>query len=269
MRCYAAGLNRTGNSGRAHGFDAFKNGLVRSNARKLNGTRWWALATDSRNGKGTMYDFDLLPVYYFQTHDVYPTTAAHRLDFRKAGAVDKALPQGLPLDVVAFDAAKSSQVIVNDLKNVARRLRNGTIIIAADLLYTRPLTTTGMLPPPKPPLIPGLYKYSLALFFFGTLVPTGHLRLMGHSRPYAFFAVEKPPSSAELDHALRLWMHADGAACEVATRRARTAFGLRHCTASHAAAAPPCIVGGPCPEMDLPPCPITLPTRRQNHSMKV
>ena len=91
MRCYGAGLNRTGYTHRAHGFDAFRAGFcVRpgvcfsSNTRKLNNTRWWSAALATPGGAD---HFDLLPVFNWQTQDVYPSVRAHVGDFHLPGAV--------------------------------------------------------------------------------------------------------------------------------------------------------------------------------------
>eukprot|EP00310_Coccolithus_braarudii_P000893 CAMPEP_0183374348 /NCGR_PEP_ID=MMETSP0164_2-20130417/114233_1 /TAXON_ID=221442 /ORGANISM="Coccolithus pelagicus ssp braarudi, Strain PLY182g" /LENGTH=450 /DNA_ID=CAMNT_0025551367 /DNA_START=145 /DNA_END=1497 /DNA_ORIENTATION=+ len=179
LRCLAAGVNSTGHTGRVHGFDAFKLGFA-GNTAKLRETRWWANATMTRGGPD---NYDLLPAFLFQTQDIYPSVAAHKLNFNRARAVSHVL-HGDVLDVFATDAAKTTRSLQTELSVVLPSLRPGALLIFADFFYL-----------PNHESEPQLGASNQVLWTF--LRMSAFMRPLAYVGSYAFFGlVQVPPISS-------------------------------------------------------------------------
>ena len=203
MRCFAAGINVTGHTRRAVGFDAFKAGFVRSNAKQLKGTRWWK---EGEEHWQEMVNLDLKPVYEWNIQDVYPSVRGVRVDFRKPNQVERALGVEATIDVFITDAAKNARSLTQDMATVARYLRPGAILVFSDFgsAAARPEQTA-----------PG----NQVLFVFGQLVAqSGVLHFLGITGSYGFFALAKPVSAQSLNAEHSTWLKScgDAMACGAA-----------------------------------------------------
>ena len=154
--------------------------------------------------KGGPDNFDLLPVFMWQTQDVYPSVQAHRGDFHVHGAIDAQLPSAALIDVFATNAAKTATSLVGHLSSVAHRLHSGSLLVFADFLYRA---------------MHHAVHDNQVLFVFGKL-DRSHLRLVGHDAPYGFFEVVKPMSSEILKGALTAWKRDGVKSCVQAAARA-------------------------------------------------
>ena len=187
MRCFAAGLNRTGHKGRAIGFDAFEAGFVHGNEEKLRGTRWW----DEKMTRKQRQQLDLMPIYHWNIDDVYPTVRAERVNFRISQNVDNVLGASAMVDVFITDAAKHAVQLAQDLATVAPYLNPGSITVFSDFFWE--------------PTADDHPRSNEILFTFGMLVPKT-LQFLGISaNGYAYFVVLKKVSRAEILHASSLW----------------------------------------------------------------
>lgn len=222
MRCYAAGLNTTGHHGRAHGFDFF----YASQYHKLRGTKWFEQAKQ----KGEKYD--IMPIYYWQTQDLYPSVKAHRGNWQIESATRQALGDGTIIDVFADDETKIARQLVGDFAIVADRLRPGALILLADWLLMA--SEYGVSTPADADIV---------LFTFYALIIPKKLELIGAALPYAFFRVLEPFDAEYLRTSLAEWERisksstegsrpeGEGKSCQhVQAKMQRTLFGP--CTSS-------------------------------------
>ena len=220
MRCYGAGLNTTGNKGRAHGFDYF----AASQLEKLKRTKWYA---KSRKAVGNALpahgsppprlvedpNFSLLEPFYWQTQDVYPSVAAHQGSCRDGRFFESSLPPGMHVDVFADDTAKSAQDLATDLAIAAPRLRVGSLLVLADFLYH--ITVQDQEP-----------RHNQIHWVFHSLVPE-HLTLLGVAGTYAFFGVRRALDAEWIRNAHAEWRSVGArnqAACTAAYGRAQRAL---------------------------------------------
>lgn len=173
MRCFLAGLNTTGKHGRAHGFDYFE----ASQEYKLKGTKFYQMSVDSKMAN----KYDILPVFYWQTQDLYPSVNAHRGNWRADGALLKALGNETIVDVFSDDMTKVAEELVIDLSLVAHQLRPGSLILLADWLQQASDYANGR-----------SAHSDVVLFSFYALIIPKKIELVGAVMPYGFFRVLEP-----------------------------------------------------------------------------
>jgi hypothetical protein len=195
-RCFAAGVSLTKRKNRMISFDMFELGFVHSNTQKVKGTRFAKLAFD-QHGRSN-HKADILPIFRWNTEDVYPSIAAVRGNFRDAPRVHSKLQgqwgswKGRPavVDVFVTDAAKHTSQLYTDLSTVAPFLHAGSLLILADHFYN----------------LEGEYGYNHQVLWIHSFLVPDYAVLVGMTTEHsAFYALKKPISAALLNNSIAAW----------------------------------------------------------------